>query len=75
MRKKREGPESLALVEGTQGAGTKEQLALGIRNWEAGFWPQWGGLGEKVMLFIPPVKEDSREGHQEGASGTVVDKG
>jgi len=26
-----------ALVEGTQGAGATEQLALGSRNWEAGF--------------------------------------
>lgn len=42
-----------ALVEGTQGAGTKEQLALGIRNWEAGFWPRMGWPGGKGDAVYP----------------------
>lgn len=42
-------------------------MSTGSRNWRVASGLRWGDMGKRVMLIIPPLKEDSREGHQEGA--------
>lgn len=65
---KREGPESAGhWWRAPRGPGPQSngRWVAGVGKLAPGL--EWGGLGEKMMLFIPLVKEDFREGPQEGA--------